>query len=395
MEESFYVEINCQQNNHEGERICGDVFVSKLIKEENRIVAVLSDGLGHGVKASMLAILTATLAANFTREHKDFKTIAEIIMNTLPVCSVRQISYSTFTIIDINVQTGAVEIMEYDNPACVVFRNQKELPVKWETIVMESEQNKGKKLRTARFTAQKEDRVIFWSDGIAQSGLGSNKYPLGWGVENAVDFVHATLTKIPSVSAMQLARKVVNMAVMNDNYHPKDDTSCASVYFREPRKLLLCSGPPFEPESDEELASIVRRFQGKKIVCGATTAEIISRELGEPITDNFELSDRELPHASLMKSVDLITEGVLTLGKVNKILAEYDNYTLLGHGPADQIVKMLLESDKIHFIVGTCINIAHQAPTMPVELEIRRTVIKRLTVVLEEKFLKEINVKYL
>ncbi len=395
MEGSFYVEINCQQNNHEGERICGDVFVSKRIKEEGRIVAVLSDGMGHGVKANMLAILTATLAANFTREHKDFKTIAEIIMNTLPVCSVRKISYSTFTIIDINVHTGEVAILEYDNPECLILRGKEPIHPEWDSIVLESERNMGKELRATTFIAQKEDRILFWSDGIAQSGLGSRKYPFGWGIDEAKLFVQSIVAKTPFISARKLARKVVNMAVMNDNYRPKDDTSCASIYFREPRKLLICTGPPFEKERDIELALTVHQFQGKKIVCGATTAEIVSRELGENIVDNFEFEDPDLPPTSTMKGVDLITEGILTLGKVANILRHFDSNTALGRGPADLIVQMLLESDEINIIIGTCINIAHQDPTLPVELEIRRTVVKRIAKLLEEKFLKEVSLKYL
>ncbi|HON18662.1 MAG TPA: SpoIIE family protein phosphatase, partial [Salinivirgaceae bacterium] len=128
------------------ERICGDVFISKRIKEEGRVIAVLSDGMGHGVKANMLAILTATLAANFTREHKDFKTIAEIIMNTLPICSVRKISYSTFTIIDVNIHTGEVSILEYDNPECLILRGKEILTPEWEYIELENN-NRGKELR--------------------------------------------------------------------------------------------------------------------------------------------------------------------------------------------------------------------------------------------------------
>ena len=111
MNRNFFIEVNSQQRNHDGERICGDVFLYRSIKEENRVIAVLSDGMGHGVKANILATLTATMAINFTREHKEVDRIAEIIMNTLPVCSERKISYSTFTIVDIE-SSGRVNILE-------------------------------------------------------------------------------------------------------------------------------------------------------------------------------------------------------------------------------------------------------------------------------------------
>src|SRR6056297_563438 len=391
---AFYTEVNCQQRNHEGERICGDVFISKRLREEKRTIAVLSDGMGHGVKANMLATLTATMAVNFTREHKDFQTIAEIIMNTLPVCSVRKISYSTFTIVDVE-DSGEVSILEYDNPHCIIMRGERVYDPGWQNIVMESEKNKGKELRAVKFRPRKEDRIIFWSDGIAQSGLGSPKYPFGWGIEAATDFVVRTVQKTPYISARKLAQKVLNMAVMNDNYESKDDTSCATIYFREPRKLLISTGPPFEKNRDIELAMSVHQFEGKKIVCGATTAEIIARELGREIVDEFEFHDPDLPPVSKMQGVDLITEGILTLSKAYNMLHDYNNNIKLGNGPADRIVKMLLESDEINIIIGTKINIAHQDPTLPVELEIRRTVVKRIARVLEEKFLKEVALQYI
>ena len=121
--EKFFIEVDCQQKSFEGERICGDVFLSGKVKEENRIVAVLSDGMGHGVKASVLGTMTATMALNFTKEHKEPQKTAEIIMKTLPVCSVRKMSYSTFTIIDVEYN-GDTTILEYDNPRCLLIRGR-------------------------------------------------------------------------------------------------------------------------------------------------------------------------------------------------------------------------------------------------------------------------------
>ncbi len=394
MNQKFYIEVNCQQKNHEDERICGDVFLSERIKEENRIIAVLSDGMGHGVKANILATLTATMALNFTKEHKDFNTIAEIIMNTLPVCSVRKISYSTFTIIDIELD-GKVRILEYDNPQTTIYRNEKEYEPEWQCIILDSEKNYGKELRACTFYPKKGDRIVFCSDGIAQSGLGSRKYPFGWGNQNLKTFITNTLQKTPFISAHKLAKKVVNLAVGNDNYKPKDDTSCGSIYFREPRKLLLITGPPYEKKKDIDLAMAVYKYQGKKILCGATTAEIVARELGLEIRDNMEFLDDDLPPISYINGINLVTEGILTLTKVTELLRNHDSSFVATKGPADQIVKLFLQSDEIHVIIGTRINIAHQDPTLPIELEIRRTVVKRIVRLLEEKFLKEVTMEYI
>lgn len=394
MENKFYIEVSCQQINHDGERICGDVFLSRRIREEGRTLAVLSDGMGHGVKANILATLTATMAINFAEEHKDVAVIAEIIMNTLPVCSERKISYSTFSIVDVEMD-GVTRVLEYDNPQCIIIREGNPFNPGWNCVILNSEKNAGKEVMTCQFYHRKEDRIILISDGVAQSGMGTERYPFGWGRDNVQEFVINLIQNEPGISASRLAQKVVNYAHINDGYRSKDDTSCAVIYFREPRKLLICTGPPFDEAKDSEYAEAVRTFEGKKILCGATTADIIARELGVDITDSFEFEDPDLPPISFMPGIDLVTEGILTLGKVNEILKKYGPNYKLGRGPADSIVRMLLDSDEIYFIIGTRINIAHQDPNLPVELEIRRTVVKRIARLLEEKFLKEVNLRFI
>jgi hypothetical protein len=394
MSDSFYIEVVCEQRNYGNERICGDVFLTRKISEENRTIAVLSDGMGHGVKANILATLTATMSLNFTIEHKNPETIADIIMNTLPVCSERQMSYSTFSIVDVEAD-GHITILEYDNPQTTIIRNHKYFDPGWQQTIMHTTKNEGKEIRTCRFKPKKEDRILFFSDGITQSGLGSEKYPLGWGHENLTKYAETLVKNSPNISAAKLAEKIVNMAYRNDNYSSKDDTSCASIYFRDPRKLLISTGPPYEEINDKELGKAVKGFKGKKIVCGATTADIIARELGVKIEDSLEFTDSELPPVSSMPGIDLVTEGILTITKVTRILKEYSPSYNLGNGPADRIIKMVRESDEIEIIIGTRINIAHQDPNLPVDLEIRRTVVKRMARLLEEKFLKEVSIRYI
>ena len=157
---------------------------------------------------------------------------------------------------------------------------------------------------------------------------------------------------------------------------------------------MICTGPPQQPENDAVFCDIFSQFQGKKIICGATTADMVAREWGEEIHDTNVQMDPELPPVSHMKGVELITEGILTLSKTSELLKKYNNNYKLGKGPADEIVRFLLDCDEIHFLVGTNINIAHQDPTLPIELELRRTVVHRIARTLEEKFLKEVTMKF-
>ncbi len=81
--ESFIEVESCQRAKH-GQLISGDVFLSQKVKQEGRIVSVLSDGLGSGVKASVLASMTATMALKFTASAMDIRASAEIIMTLCP-----------------------------------------------------------------------------------------------------------------------------------------------------------------------------------------------------------------------------------------------------------------------------------------------------------------------
>ncbi len=394
MKRDFYIEVNSQQRNYDGERISGDVFLNRYIKEEDRVIAVLSDGMGHGVKANILATLTSTMALNFTREHKEIDRIAEIIMNTLPVCSERKISYSTFTIVDIE-SSGRTNILEYDNPSTIILRSNQIFDPSWKKVVLQKGKHTGKVLKTCSFMPSKEDRIIFCSDGVSQSGMGSEAFPFGWERDNIAIYAASLVTSESSISAMMLSGKIVTMAHKNDDYKARDDISCATIYFREPRKLLICTGPPYEKEKDKELAGKVNEYTGKVILCGGTTADIVARELNRTIIDELIFEDPDLPPESFLEGIDLVTEGILTLQKVNEILKTYNNSVRLGKGPADKILRLVMESDEIHFIIGTRINIAHQDPNLPVDLEIRRTVVKRIARLLEEKWLKKVSFEYI
>jgi len=393
MDEKFYIEVVCKQKNHGDARVCGDVFYTRKIREEGRIIAVLSDGMGHGIKANILATLTSTLALNLTQEHKAVESIAETIMSTLPIDSVKAMNYSTFTIADIDVD-GEVKILEYENPKTLFFRGARLFEPKWNGVVLEGVKHAGKEVLTTSFRPVKEDRIVFCSDGVVQSGLGSDKYPMGFGQENLELLLIDAISEEHDISADKLASKVLDRANLNDGFHPRDDISCAVIYYREPRKLMICSGPPVDPANDSMFASLLQQFDGRKIISGATTGDMIAREWGKEIIDENVINDPSLPPVSHMEGVELVTEGILTLSKVSELLKKYNSAYETGNGPADQIVRAVLECDEIHFLVGTNINVAHQDPTLPMELELRRTVVHRICRTLDEKFMKEVSMKF-
>jgi hypothetical protein len=217
---------------------------------------------------------------------------------------------------------------------------------------------------------------------------------MGWGRDKIEEFSINQVTRMPDISATKLARKIINQANMNDGFDLKDDATCGVIYFRQPREFMLITGPPFYKIKDYDVGEQIRNFKGKKAICGGTTAEIIARELDLKLETKHEFSGNALPPAAHLEGFDVVSEGILTMGKVEEILENYSSDTRMGDTPADKIVNLLLEHDIIYIIVGTRINWAHQDPDQPVELEIRKVIIKRIIKLLEEKFFKEVRADF-
>ncbi len=392
--DDFHIEINVQQNRPKGEIACGDVFQSSVFKEEGRKILVLSDGIGHGIKASVLATLTATMAMKYSTLHTKPEIAAQIIMNALPKSSDGKENYATFTIIELEAD-GLVRIINYDNPPLIIIRKGAVFQPKEYELKVRGEENLGKLLRCREFVAQKEDRIIFTTDGVTQSGLGKADLPLGWTIESVEDFALNQISRMADISATKLARKIINRALMNDDFSAKDDTTCGVIYFREPRKFMLITGPPFYKIKDSHFVQRIKNFRGKKIICGGTTAEIIARELNlkVEIQHGHKQAD-SLPPSANMNGFEMVTEGILTLGKAEEILENYNSDTRLENTPPEEVVKLLLKHDCIDIIVGTRINWAHQDPEQPLELELRKFVVKRIVKLLIHKFFKKVKVEY-
>ncbi len=385
----LHVDVDCQQKMADGEVICGDVFHSRRISGEGRYILILTDGIGHGIRANVLATLTASMAMNYTSFHTRPEIAANIFMRVLPRSSDDKASYSTFTILEID-NDESIRIINYDNPPSLIFRYGKLYTPRELEVPIRGEENKDKILRIREFNPIKGDRIVVITDGVAQSGLGSKRFPLGWGGQSVADFVEAQLSREADIPATRLARKIMNQAAMNDGFKMKDDASCLVLNFREPCELMLITGPPFYRIKDFDFVDRVKSFRGKKMICGGTTAEIIAREMQLDLSLHHHYEGDELPPAAEMEGFELVTEGILTLGKVEEILENYTSDMRLENGPPDEVTKLLLEHDIIHILLGTRINRAHQDPEQPFEVQIRKFVVRRIVKILEERFFKKV-----
>ncbi len=386
----MFVDIDCFALKKYNQNAFGDYFTSKRMVDEGRLLAVLSDGLGSGIKANILACMTSSMLIRFMEEDVPLKKAAETIMNALPICKVRKISYATFSAIDCD-DDGHTRIVEEGNPQFIWMRGAQVMNVSGSEVVSASFPNR--KMNVFQFDAQLGDRLIFCSDGVTQAGLGCSAYPLGWTREALIDFLTETLAQYPEISSSDLAKKIVQKAKsIEENNQPMDDISAVVLYFRQPRESLIFTGPPYHREKDHEYALTFDSFVGKKAICGGTTANLIARELERTIETPLGAVVGNLPGASEMDGVDLVTEGILTLTRTLEYL---DKGQLTQNDAAGDLVRFLLNSDVIEFMLGATLNQAHYDPTLPIEIEIRRNVIKKMQNVLEEKYFKQVTIHYI
>lgn len=395
IDNNFFIEVDYIQRFKHGQKVCGDTFLSTKVKDDKRIIATLSDGLGSGVRANVISSMTAKMALTYSCNKYDIIKAAETIMNTLPIDSVRKISYATFTIVDIDYQ-GKCNIVDYDNPPFILMRGTKAMNPYVKSYQGNIENIKRNyTINMSNFQLELGDKLIFFSDGVNQSGMGSNAYPLGWGLENVRDFCQFLVEKYPNLSARSFAQEIVEHATANSNYKPQDDITCCVINIRKPRRLVILTGPPINQAKDEYLAEIVTGYQGKKAICGGTTAKILARELKRNVEVDISTLDPIVPCSSYMQGIDLVTEGMITMGETLKYLEskEFIENIKVDNG-ATKLVKLLLSSDIIDFYVGTKINDAHQDPNMPIELGIRRNTIRSIGKVLEDRYLKDVKINF-
>lgn len=389
--EASFIDADFHRQHKHGQFLPGDVWLSRRLVAEDRVVSVLADGLGSGVKANVLATLTATMALKHSCDDRDPRQCAATIMRSLPECAVRHISYSTFTILDV-AGDGQAKVVEYGNPPTLLVRGGAAGPLPSELI--DAGAGPGRELRAAVLRLEPGDRLVCLSDGVTQAGLGGGSMPLGWGLAAVAQRISALVSRDAALSARDLARLLVHEALTLDGGAAADDITCGVVHVRTPRHLLVVTGAPYDEARDGALAALVGDHPGRCAICGGTTAEIIARELDRRVVLEMGDLDPEIPPTATMDGIDLVSEGMVTLAKTMALLESGDLDGQRRNG-ATRLVELFLDSDIIEFRVGTRINAAHQDPELPMELGIRRNLIQRMAQVLRDRYTKEVRIAFI
>lgn len=385
------IDASYKSLNKHHEELCGDKV--EILKTDNSNIMILADGMGSGVKANILATLTSKILGTMFLNGASIDDCVETIAKTLPVCQVRQVAYSTFSILQI-FKNGEAYLVEFDNPSCVFIRDKEltELPFKERTI-------ENKTIRECRFQVSLNDCFILMSDGVIHAGVGQ-LLNFGWTWQSMADYA-LTATK-ETLSASRLA--AVLTKACNDLYMqiPGDDTTVAVARITTNKVLNLFTGPPSRKEDDELLIYDFMNAPGKRVICGGTSANIASRVLEIPILTSLTYTDPALPPTASMKNMDLVTEGVLTLSRALVLLKHYlegivDEFffeELDKENGGSQVAKLIIEDCSVlNLYVGRAINEAHQNPGLPFDLSIRMHLVEQIRDI-STRMGKEVILKY-
>ena len=383
-------DIGYKSINHYGEQLCG-VHIDIVEPDEDSTVVVLSDGLGSGVKASILSTLTSKIISTMLAEGLSLEECVSTIAATLPVCSVRGVAYSTFTIIHLKNNETA-ELIQYDNPHTIIIRNESN----WDYPKTEMNIG-GKKIFKSVIQLQENDIFIAMSDGCPHAGIGT-AYNFGWKREDIAKFME-TLAPV-GYTAKNLSTMLIDECDKLYDHKPGDDATACVVKIRKRVPMNMLFGPPSNRDDADRMMSLFFSKEGKHIICGGTTSSIASKFLRKPLkpTLNFESSD--IPPVAEIEGVDLVTEGVITVNKVVEYAQDYlgenkhyEHWNFKKDG-ASLISRLLFEeATDINFYVGRAINPAHQNPDLPINFNIKMNLVEELSKCLKQMG-KRIKVSY-
>ncbi|MEF9878458.1 MAG: SpoIIE family protein phosphatase [Clostridia bacterium] len=361
--------------NKSGESLCGDRVEMSGGGDEN-LTLVLADGLGSGVKANILSTLTSKILCTMISGGIPIEDCVSTIASTLPVCSVRQVAYSTFTIISIK-ENRTAQIIQFDNPATIVLRKGEMFDYPKETRVIA-----GKTIWESTFPIEVDDVLIAMSDGAEFAGVGQT-FNFGWTRDSIADYVMCNY--LSENSAKSTAGLITDECNRLYGGKPGDDTTIAVVRVRSRHPVNLVVGPPENKDQDTRMLNLFFAKEGTRIVCGGTTSSLVARYLKKPLIASLSYPDPEVPPISEIEGVELVTEGVVTLSKVLAYAEDFlDSAKLVPQwitqkDGASLIAKELFENaTDINFFVGRAINPAHQNPNLPITFGIKQQLIQSL-----------------
>ena len=360
---------------HAGEELCGDHV--DVVSGDRSTVVVLADGLGSGVKASILSTLTSKIISTMMAEGLSVEDCVRTIAATLPVDSKHGVAYSTFTIVHLMNNTYA-DVIQYDNPQLILLRNGQNYDYPTQEMIVGD-----KKILRSRIRLEEGDLFIAMSDGCPHASA-EEAYNMDWTRDDIIRFMETI--SLAGYNAKTLSTMLIDECWSLYAGEPRDDATACVIAIRKREPMNILFGPPSDPDDAERMMNLFFSKEGKHIICGGTTASIAAKHLRVPLRTGSGEMVGGIPPTSELEGVDLVTEGVITMSRVVEYAhdfigenAQYETWSY-GRDGASMICRLLFEeATDINFYVGRAVNPAHQDPNLPINFHIKMRLVDELS----------------
>ena len=388
------VDMAYKSLNKNEEELCGDKV--EILHTDNSHILILADGMGSGVKANILATMTSKILGTMFLRGIPLEECVETIAETLPVCRVRQMAYATFSILQV-YDDGTAYLVEFDNPGCIFIRDGEIMKIPEQFRMIDN-----RRINEYHFKVKLGDAFVLISDGAINAGVGE-LLNFGWNWDSVAKYAQREYKK--TISAMHLAAAISQACDDLYQYRPGDDTTVAVLRIGEKKLVNLMTGPAQCQEDDEGMVTdFMADENAVKVVCGGTSANIVARVLEKEINVAFTGEiDPNIPPTASIEGIDLVTEGVVTMNRVLKLLEQYTRDDEIDEAffieldkpnGASMLAKRLIEQcTDLHLFVGKAVNAAYQNTELPFQLGVRQKLVDQIEDVLK-RLGKGVSVRY-
>ncbi len=382
-----FFDIGFASLNHHGEELCGDQV--RVAKSPTRSIVVLADGIGSGVKASILATLTAGIILRMIEAGATTRDVMDTVIGTLPVDPEHGVAYAAFTLLEVFHGDGSFRVISFDSPAPLLLAGGRPA-----SLERHGRTVRGRTLLFSKGRLGIGDVLGLLTDGVPHAGKGA-LHNFGWDRANITRFLEKTV-KFHASGAERAARRVIRETKRLYGGRPTDDATFVAVMPRAPRSLMLVTGPAVDRDFDEEFTARLMRFPGRKVICGGTTGDIIGAHLEMLVRSEPGTGREGIPPIGRLPGIDLVTEGIMTLAATLRLLDESGGR--IEKLPGDRngaalLARELLQADTVSLLVGEQVNPFYQNPQLPRSVSIRRNLVMQLIDRLES-YRKEVSVEW-
>jgi hypothetical protein len=348
-ERYLHSEVKICQTSRKGKQACGDVV--SVIRQENTTTIILCDGVGSGVSAHIASTLCKsrleTLLAGGFSMHEAFLSVA----GNMEQWKQPGKPYAAFLVAQIR-SDGYASAIGYEIPAPVWVTPQQAAMLPSHAFMEDSITG-----WQVNCFLRSGETLVFLTDGITQAGLGAGLIS-GWQTKGVTDYINSLLKR--NVPTADIGRHVHQKASEYDNGGRHDDMTVVTAMCRYGRTLNIFTGPPADRKKDPQ---VVRQFMdapGAKVVCGATTAAITAGILSTELKMEQDQASLITPPKYLIRGIDLVTEGAVTLNQLNNVLdLPADDFDEIN--AVTELYDLLMGADRIRFFLGTGKNPANSS----------------------------------